>query len=264
MLSFKQYKDKSGKKFGKEAALVKDEEDYVKPIFIHNDLDGYKIPNPMESYQAEPGEMILPATCGNKGFFNFYTFGPCGSGKSYAIERLLKIRQQYFNDKRKIYTFNPCPDDYQWLKTKGQAPVIEIPLRDLEECDVPPIEEFANSIIIFDDVFYIADRSVRKKVIDFMNEVLTTGRHYGPISTFITAHVGADGPVTKHCINEATHIMLFRGGNAAQKKYIYETKIGIDDKKKIQELTKDKGRYVLVHTNFPKYIITTKAIEIVD
>lgn len=252
MLSLKNYQDKA-----KIGALVINEEGDIKPIYIHNDMDGYAIPSPMTKYEAKSNEMILPTMAGKGGYFNFYCSGPCGSGKSYAIQRLIKIRQKFHKDNRQIITFNPCPDDYQDLDAK------QINLEVLEEGDLPDISEFADSIIIFDDIFYIANRTIRKKVIDFMNEVLTTGRHHN-ISCFITSHIPADNQNTKHVINEANCIMLFRGGNAAQKRYIYETKVGIDDKKRVNDLVKNKSRYVMVHKHFPKYIVTKDFIEMVD
>lgn len=252
MFSFRNHKDKA-----KIGALVVNEEGDIKPIYVHNDMDGYKIPNPFSEYEAKSDEMILPTMEGKGGYFNFYCSGPSGSGKSYAIQRMIKLRQKYHKDDRPIITFNPNPDDYQDLETK------QVDLSVLEEGDLPDISEFADSIIIFDDVFYIANRNIKKKVIDFMNEVLTTGRHHN-ISSFITSHVPADGPNTKHCINESNCLMLFRGGNAAQKRYIYETKIGIDDKKKINDLVKNKSRYVMVHKHFPKYIVTKDKVEMVD
>ena len=58
------------------------------------------------------------------------------------------------------------------------------------------IKEFADSVIIFDDVDVLTNKKIREEVYKIMNQGLEIGRHYR-INMVITNHLPSNGKETR-------------------------------------------------------------------
>ena len=127
-----------------------------------------------------------------------YITGCSGSGKStYTrkfIEQLKKAKKDI-----PIYLFSALPDDESLDSVK--------PLRiQLDESlieDPIDIKEFADSVVLFDDIDVIPDKKIRETVYKIMNMGLEIGRHY-KINMVITSHLPTNGRDTRRILNEAS------------------------------------------------------------
>ena len=132
-----------------------------------------------------------------------YITGCSGSGKStYTrkfIEQLKKAKKDI-----PIYLFSALPDDESLDSVK--------PLRiQLDESlieDPIDIKEFADSVVLFDDIDVIPDKKIREAVYEIMNMGLEIGRHY-KINMVITNHLPTNGRDTRRILNEASSFTYF-------------------------------------------------------
>ena len=119
------------------------------------------------------------------------------------------------------------------------------------------MEEFKNSLVIFDDVDNISDKLLKKKVWAYMNSMLQVGRHH-KISMAITFHVSAAGNDTKMIINEATSITWFGATVGGRNlKYMLDSYLGLD-KEQIKKIKKLNSRWTTVVKTYPKVILSEK------
>ena len=142
-----------------------------------------------------------------------YITGCSGSGKStYTrkfIEQLKKAKKDI-----PIYLFSALPDDESLDSVK--------PLRiQLDESlieDPIDIKEFADSVVLFDDIDVIHDKKIREAVYKIMNMGLEIGRHY-KINMVITNHLPTNGRDTRRILNEASSFTYFPHSANAKIKY---------------------------------------------
>jgi len=182
-------------------------------------------------------------------------FGQSGSGKSfYVYLYALNYKKKY--PKNSIYVFSTLDSDKEGLdKIKG---IKRLALnKDFTNDEMIPIDEFKDSLVIFDDVDNISDKLLKKKVWQTMNSMLQTGRHF-KISMAITFHVSAGGNDTKMIINEATAITYFPqtvGGRNL--KYMLDSYMGLD-KEQIKRIKKLNSRWITIQKTYPKVILSEK------
>jgi len=184
-----------------------------------------------------------------------YIFGQSGSGKSYYVY-LFAMNYKKLYKKNPIYVFSTLESDKEGLDRIPNIKRIALNEEFLND-EIVPIEEFKNSLIIFDDVDNIASKPLKKKLWSYMNSMLQTGRHFN-ISMCITFHVSASGHETKMIINEATSITYFPAtiGNR-NLKYMLDSYLGLD-KQQILKIKKLNSRWITVVKSYPKVILSEK------
>ena len=67
-------------------------------------------------------------------------------------------------------------------------------------------EEFANSVMIFDDIDVISDKKIRGEVYKILNKVLEIGRHY-KITALVTNHLPTNGKDTRRILTESHQVV---------------------------------------------------------
>lgn len=180
-----------------------------------------------------------------------YITGQSGSGKSYyTFEYATNYQKAY--PKREVYLISGVTDISTIDKIKRLK---KIKINKPEFLDGPiPLEEFKDSLVIFDDVDSIADKSIKKKVWEVMSDILTQGRHYN-VSAIITYHVATSGRDTKLILNESQSITIFPAASGGRTlKYLLNDYLGLD-KKQIEVVKKLDSRWVTVVKSYPKVVL---------
>jgi len=231
------------------------------PDSMFSIMDGKKKPIPVSlSPKDGPDEMVL-----TKGKFQLgpnsknerdvaYVFGQSGSGKSYFVVDLV-TQYKKAHPKNRIFLFTTVYDVSTIDKIKGLK---KIKTGDPEFLSMPFIlEDFKNSIIIFDDVDGIQNKALKSKMWFCMSEILTKGRHYH-ISCVVTNHVATNGHDTKLILNEAQSITLFPSTVGARVlKYVLSDYLGMS-RDEIARVKKLDSRAVTILKSYPKIILSEK------
>jgi hypothetical protein len=188
-----------------------------------------------------------------------YITGSSGSGKSYFTRKYCNEFAKLF-PKRNIYLFSSITQDDSVDTIKGLKRIKLTP-EFLEEDFV--IEDFRDSMVIFDDTDCITDKKIRNKVNGILNMVLETGRHTNTYCIY-TSHLACAGNDTKRILNEAHSITFFpatAGGRTL--KYLLESYMGLD-KEQVQKVKHLPSRWVTVCKTYPKCILSEKDILLLN
>lgn len=185
-----------------------------------------------------------------------YITGSSGSGKSYFTKKYCREFARIF-PKRPIIMISSIDtdgsvDDIKNLKRmKIKTPEF------MEEEFV--IDDFKDSLVIFDDTDCIPDKKLRTKVNTILGMILETGRHTNTYCIY-TSHLATAGNDTKRILNECHSITFFpktMGGRMM--KYLCEGYLGLD-KKEIEHLKKIPSRSITVMKTYPKCVVGDKDI----
>jgi chromosomal replication initiation ATPase DnaA len=157
-------------------------------IYMADRKDIDKIKYPLESLELSKNELMqhLPYQDLSNGNTRqiLYVSGASGSGKSYYTANYMKEYTKMF-PKNPIYIVSSLEKDEKLDKLKN---VKRLKLNE-EFCDNPfSIEDFKDSLLVYDDTEMITNSMIQEKITNILNLVLTTGRH---TNTFAikTSHV---------------------------------------------------------------------------
>jgi hypothetical protein len=187
-----------------------------------------------------------------------YITGQSGSGKSYFTKKYCREFARVFPKRPIIFISSidkdESVDDIKNLKR------MKIKTKEFLEEDFV-IDDFKDSLVIFDDTDVIPDKKIRQKVNTILQLILQTGRHTNTYCIF-TSHLATAGNDTKHILNECHSITFFvkTMGNRGLK-YLCESYLGLD-KKEIEHLKKIPSRSITIMKTFPKVIVGDKDIFI--
>lgn len=186
-----------------------------------------------------------------------YIAGASGSGKSFWARRYIEAYQKAY-PKRQVFVFSALTDDPSIDKIKDLQ---RVKLTDAILQDDLPSSEFADSLVLFDDVDSIQNSKIRKKVMDIQSDILQTGRHHN-VSAVLTNHVATDGKATRLILAEA-HIITFFPSMMPSRmlKYLLENYMGLD-KETIKKVKKLPGRSVSYIKGFPRVLVSDKEVMV--
>ena len=139
-----------GGKYDKEVISVSDKFSKDDDALI-KELKQLKIPNDAKLQQ-------VPDTTKEREIV--YMTGPSGSGKSTYIRKYLEQWKKKKNKDKEIYMFSSLPedeslDDVKPQRIKLDSSIYEEPIE---------VEEFKDSVVIFDDIDVISDKKIRDAV----------------------------------------------------------------------------------------------------
>jgi len=181
-----------------------------------------------------------------------YVPAPSGSGKSTFIGEYLK-QLRIIYPKRRIVIFSRVDKDEPLDRFKNLDRI------DLESfaSNPPQVEEFANQILIFDDIDTILNKGIVKILRNFRDDVLEVGRHF-KITCISTSHIITNFFATRTLINEAQAVVVFpKGGSFGQIKGFLDRYMGFD-KELIEIIRTLPTRWLYIHKEYPQYIIHEK------
>ena len=186
-----------------------------------------------------------------------YLTGASGSGKSFATRKYLEeYKKKYKNND--IYLFSALPEESSIDPLKPKRIRVDESLYE----DPIPIEEFANSCVIMDDVDCISDKKIKEAIYAIMNKILEIGRHFS-ITCIVTNHLPTDGRSTRRILNEAQACYYFPHSAGNKIRYLLENYIGVD-KKQISRFKRMNTRWVCVFKNYPQVYMTQHEIGLLN
>ena len=185
-----------------------------------------------------------------------YITGASGSGKSYYSAEYI---HQYIkkNPKNDVFLFSSIGDDAVLDKIK-KLKRFQINNDDFAT-EHFTVDDFKDSLLIFDDVDCISSKPILKKVYEILDKVLTTGRHTGT-SAIYTSHTACNGKATKLILTESHSVTFFingMGGKSAS--YLLNGYLGLD-KKQIEKVKQIKTRWVTVLKTYPQLILSQRKL----
>jgi len=180
----------------------------------------------------------------------YYVAGQSGSGKSYFARGIAENYKKLYPD-RDIYLISKLQEDETLDKMKVGKPK-RISLMSLVD-DPPELEEFRDCMVIFDD-WDTLDKPYFTVVHKLIEDLCIMGRHTNT-SLLILSHYLTNYTKTRLILGEAQYLVLYPLATSGKAlKYVLENYGGMD-KGDIVKLKK-RGRWVLVHKNYPSYVIS--------
>lgn len=175
-----------------------------------------------------------------------YIAGRSGSGKSYYAKNYVKEYKKKYKD-REIYYFSYLTDPD---KTLEELKINRFKLdKKFLETELE-IGFFEKSLVIMDDIDFISDKAIYKKVREILDKILCTGRHK-EISCIYTSHVLTNNHQTKMILNESHTITIFLSGLPKRNvDYLLEAYLGFD-KEDIAKVKRIKSRWITFYKSFP-------------
>jgi len=186
-----------------------------------------------------------------------YITGASGSGKTTFTAGYIKEYKKTYK-KNEIYVFSALKEDETLDKlgiqrVKVGNNLIEDPLT---------IDDFKNSLVIFDDIDVISDKKVREAVYKILNSILETGRHT-KTSCINTNHLPTAKNETRRILNEAHAIVYFpHSGSVRGINYLLTDYVGLT-KEDIQVIKGMKSRWCCIFKNYPQIAMTERQLWLV-
>jgi ABC-type dipeptide/oligopeptide/nickel transport system ATPase component len=184
-----------------------------------------------------------------------YVVGASGSGKSYYTASYALEYHRMF-PKRPIYILSYVDSDssIERIKTAKRIKLT----KEFIDTELNS-EDFAESLVIFDDCDCISDKPLKLKIKDILTKLLNTGRHT-KTSVVYLSHIATNGVETKGILNEAHAIVFFPqslGGRT--RKYLMENYLGLN-KKQQERLDTIDSRAITIVKSYPMCILAEREI----
>lgn len=180
----------------------------------------------------------------------WYVAGQSGSGKSYFARGIAENYKKLYPD-REIYLISKLNEDETLDKMKIGKPH-RLSLQSLVD-DPVDLDEFKDCLIIFDD-WDTLDKPYFQVVHKLIEDLAIMGRHTCT-SMLILSHYLTNYSKTRLILGEAQCLVLYPLATSQKAlKYVCEHYGGMD-KEDIAGLKK-RGRWVLIHKNYPSYVIS--------
>lgn len=188
-----------------------------------------------------------------------YIAGSSGSGKSHWCRQFIAEYHKAYPS-RPVYIISALTEDTTLDKLKYIQRVKLTPelLEDeLKSCD------FADSLVVLDDCDTIANRKIRKKVLEIQSDLLSTGRHYN-VSVLVTTHTPCSGLESKLILNECHACVIFPSGLGGRaKSYLLEAYLGLD-KRQIKKLNDIDSRSICFIKGYPQVVLAEQDAYILN
>ena len=239
---------------GKVVAKVVNENDKKKDKIISvsdktNDLD-----NPMKKIVlTKTFETIQQIPNKQQERQILYITGASGSGKSYYTQAYCKEYKKLY-PKNEIYLFSSINEDSSIDKIKGLNRFV---LDDVFMKEELSVDDFKDSMVIFDDTDVISNKALKNKINSILNQLLEVGRHKN-CSVCLTFHLPTAGLETKRILNEAHSITIFPsslGGRSL--KYLLDNYLGLD-KEQIKKIKNINSRWITICKTYPMVVLSEK------
>ena len=183
-----------------------------------------------------------------------YITGASGSGKTTFTAGYIKEYKKTYK-KNEIYVFSALKEDETLDKLGIKRVKVDKNLID----DPLTIDDFKDSLVIFDDIDVIGDKKLREAVYKILNSILETGRHT-KTSCVNTNHLPTAKNETRRILNEAHAIVYFpHSGSVRGINYLLTDYVGIT-KEDIQVIKGMKSRWCCIYKNYPQIAMTERQL----
>jgi hypothetical protein len=182
-----------------------------------------------------------------------YVSAPSGAGKSYWMGQWIREYKKMWKDDP-VYLLSSVQSD-EALDKYDPERISKQEVMSMDFVD----EDFAESLVVFDDTFSIGDKTIRAKINYMIDAMLETGRHYDT-RLLISSHLFST-PYTRRILCEATSVVFFphSGGGKYHIEMFLQKYAGMT-KQQISKIMSLKSRWVLFQRWAPCYIMYEKGI----
>lgn len=214
--------------------------------------DYIKLNDPDQSF------MVLPFE--NKRT-KLFVAGPTGCGKTHFV-------MQFLDEYKKIFPENTAviitadPDD-PTIHNSGVEGIQVFDIKDPELRDDKSILDpsmFHDAIVFVDDVDFLSDKAVGKRLKNLTHDIIGVGRHFNS-SIVQSKHILMNGHDTKFLLGESDYIVVFpRSGTTSFIDRFFRTyfsNLSNQIKKRIWE---SKSRWAILRLVFPQLVILENEI----
>ena len=221
------------KEEGKSNALKNNKINYLDKIDLDKNQKFYPYPNTKQERQC------------------LLIVGQSGSGKSWYLNEYMKNYKKAYKNKRPIYWFSNIKED----KSINEKLVKRVELNDSWKTEPLTCDDLGKEgcLACFDDIEMIKDKVIRNEVFKFVNEILTTGRHFN-ISCALIVHYANNKPYLRDFLNECHTFTFFPRSMNRGTKYLLENYIGVDNEE-IKKIKKLESRWITVYKNYPNCVL---------
>lgn len=211
-----------------------------------------KVDNYFEEYKCKEGEYLQMIPPDERERSVSFVAGQSGSGKTYWSKKYIEEYKKKFK-KRNIYVFSFFDKD----KSLNEKYLKRIRLND-EFINTPlDLEDFADSLCLFDDIDTIRNKKLKDKLKSILNSLLELGRHHN-VDVIYISHQCNKGWETKCILNECTSITIFPKTMSANNfKYLLSNYFGMD-KTQLRKINSLDSRAVTIIKSFPTVIAYDK------
>jgi hypothetical protein len=150
--------------------------------------------------------------------------------------------------KNPIYVFSALPDDRDSLDKVDDLKRIRLDEKFIETA--LELDDFRDSMIVFDDIDGITNKPLKMKIIGILDNCIKLGRHQN-ISIIYTTHTACNGNETKQILNSSHLVVFFKNGLGDRaKKYLLGAYYGLD-RDAIKNINTLQSRWVAISRTFP-------------
>lgn len=182
--------------------------------------------------------------------------GPSGSGKSYWAANYIKEYKRKF-PKNPVYLVSPKPED----DALDELNVFRLKLNEKNWIDDPPdLEEFEDSLVVFDDCEAIGDKNIALAVNKFKDQILLQGRSKN-ISIIVISHILMDYRNTRVQLSESHTLTFFpSAGSQYHLKQFMQVHCGLS-RNQVEDILKMPSRHVTLHKCYPNWILSSNEFK---
>lgn len=180
--------------------------------------------------------------------------GQSGSGKSYYLNQYMKNYKKACKNKRPIYFFSNVNED----KSIDEKNIKRVALNDSWINEPLTIGDVQDSLCCFDDIEMIKDARIKNEVFKFINEILTTGRHFN-VSIALIVHYANNKSYLRDFLNETHSFVYFPRSSNRANNYLLINYLGLDIDE-IKKIKKMNTRWATVFRNYPSCVLTEKKL----
>ena len=230
-------------------AIVKGGKDKNKILYLHEDAS--KKGSTEEITIADDSVFVpLPYADPEKRLIA-YIAGVSGSGKSYMAKQIAENYRK-LHPSNGVYLISQLEKDETLDNMEGGAPA-RISLDSIVE-DFPSIDEFEDTLIIFDD-YDTLPKQYLNVVTRLIDMICITGRHTRS-SILILSHHLSNFNKTRLQLAESQVMCLYPNATSAKAMLYVLTNYAGLDKEQVMELKKSGSRWVWIHKHYPPFAIT--------
>ena len=218
-----------------------------KIISVEDSINKVGKENYFKEYKCKEGEKIQQIPSKNRERSCLYVTGMSGSGKTTYSKAYIDEYKKMFK-KREVYVFSYFAED----KSLGNK-VKRVNLDKLADTPLE-LEDMADSLVLFDDIDTIRQKSLRDRLKGILHCLLELGRHHN-IEVIYISHQANKSAETKCILNEATSITIFPKVMSSKTfKYLLENYYGLDKKQMIR-IKSLPSRWVTITKTYPNILL---------
>jgi hypothetical protein len=173
-----------------------------------------------------------------------------GAGKSTFAASWISAFQSANRRKKDFFIVSRVNED----RVLDDLPLMQ--RLDIEDIAEDPLvaEDLENSIILFDDIATIGNRTVRNAILELRDDLMETGRHQN-VTLLMINHSLFEGATTKKSLTEATAVIVFpRAGNKYHLRRLFKDYVGFDCTQ-FKRLLSHNSRWIYVSRTYPQYLV---------